>query len=305
MIILSRWMKARNQTMKNKMKYVLVPLMVVALSSCGSKFQELYAPNQYETANFLDNYYTERRGFDDIQVNEQNIHNIEVEPFVHNGGEEIENLRNGDQYDSEGNFLSWDNDFPEANIKDGYGPYNALIHKNSGFSYGYISKLYDGRVRCDGFYARSRVQLDACGYATYFPKALSSYKYFGIALRGGTDCERSFGDDFPELDIHLSFLKHDTETGIYSKYNFEMKDITVMTNNGGRTCLVYFYFDTVLKPTFGDSWNTILKDTVAMSLTFDLKQCKYDDLVMDRKAENKKHFAVMLYEVLLPNSSWY
>ena len=295
--------------MKNKMKFVLVPLMVFALSSCGNKFGELYSVGQYETGSFMKNYYTERRDFDSIQVSEQNIYNIDVVPHVHHtsfNDDEIDDLRQGDQYDSEGNLLSWNNDYPDLNVHDGYGPYNALIHKNLGFSYGYVSKLYDGRIKCDGFTVKSRVQLDKEGYATYFPKALSTYKYFGFAIRGGTDCERSFSSvGFPLLDIHVSFIKHDTVTGVYSKFNFEIHDQEIMTNNGGLTDYLFFYFDDVLKPTFGDNWNTILKDTIAMSMSFDLKEARYANLVMNRNDTENKHFAAMLYEVLFPNSTWY
>ena len=302
-------MKARKTSMKNKFKYVLIPMMVFTLASCGNKFGELYAPNQYETSTFMNNYYTERRDFDSIQVSEQNTYNIDVVPNMYRttyDDNPIEGLRAGDQYDTEGNLLSWNNDYPELNVKDGYGPYNALIHKDPGFSYGYVSKLYDGRIKCDGFTVKSRVQLDKEGYATYFPKALSTYKYFGFAIRGGTDCERSFeSTGYPTLDIHISFVKHDTVTGVYSKFNFEIHDQEVMTNNHGNTDYLFFYFDDVLKPVFGDDWNTVLKDTIAMSMSFDLKDAKYDNLVMNRNDADKKHFAAMLYEVLFPNSTWY
>ncbi len=300
-----------------KIKSLFIPLMVFALSSCGSHVNELYYLNQYENpSNFNANYYTERGDFDSKEA--KNAFKIEVTPRVYNcgDGDNIEGLKGSDQYDDNNNLLDWDLDYPVENYKNedpslnGYGPYNALIHKDRGFSYGYLSKLYDGRIQCDGFVTKSRVQLDGTGYATYFPKALNTYSYFGIALRGGTeDRTRTYSfkrETDPEINIHLSFLKHDQVTGEYSKFNFEMENVKLMTNNGGKTCFVFFYFEDVLKEQFPENYNTILKDTIAMSLTFDIAKMKdeYVDLLsLDRNSE-KDHFAIMLYEVMLPKSTW-
>ena len=294
--------------------------MVASLAGCNRIVDELYGPNAFNTGSFMGNYYYGYHdGVDKIEVSEENVHTYTVTPFVleDNYVETIPNLREEDQLDSDGNTLSFTADYPNLHQETGYGPYYSLIKYDSAFSYGHISKLYDGRLRCDGFQARSRVQLDKTGYSTYFPKALNTYKYFAFALRGGTDDDsltfKQEIDDpdnpgkkktitvYPELDIHISFYKHDTNTGVYSKYVFNINDMVTQSNNHGNTSFVHFYFDTVL----GEGWETMLKDTIAMSFTFELKHSIYDDLTDDKNDESKVHFAVMLYEIMFPGSTWY
>lgn len=291
-------------------KLILLPLIALSLSSCGEAVRELYRSDEYITSDFNSNYYTSWNGVESIVPIEEINHN--VNPTIHDKRTaKIEGLRTwynddgavvGDQYDSKGAIYSWLDDDPETKktVPVGYGPNKCLSSIDKSFSYGYVSKLYDGRVRCDGFYAKSRVQLNKTGYATYFPKALSTYKYFAFALRGGTTCERSFSV-MPKLDIKVSFYVHDPIANTYKKHIFNMNDIEVQTNAGGNTSLVSFYFDSVL----GSTWQSELKDTTAMSFEYSVKSIQYDDITDDMNDKEKHHFAVMLYEVMLPESTWY
>lgn len=310
--------------------------MVFALAGCHRPVNELYEANAFNTGRFMNNYYTSWNGVDKIDIKEENIKTFNVTPYVEDrdrATDEIEGLKEGDQLDKNGELLSWKNDDPDYNKEDGYGPYNSLINYDSEFAYGYLSKLYDGRVRCDGYQALSRVQLDKVGYATYFPKALSTYKYFGFAVRGGTDCSKSFYETeqdpsdpqklvqvpyFPELDYDISFIRHDLNTGVYSKFVFHISDLVTQTNNGGKTSFIFFYFEDILREEYGDAWNTVLQDTIAMSFTFKLKnyyQEKYEHrnptsykyLVDDKNdtTESTAHFALMLYEVMFPGATWH
>ena len=305
--------------MNNKMKYVFIPLLVVSLASCHRPVDDLYKAGQYETSSFESNFYHERGDFDtafkdvtqkDIEVTKglYNYHN----PF----DEKIVELREEDQVDKDGNVLKWNEDEPTTDRKSGFGPYHSLYNNDHSFSDGYVSKLYDGRVRCDGKVAKSRVQVDKRGYATYFPKALSTYKYFGIALRGATeDGNGDFAKEdpsnpidkyYPHIDMQISFVIHSTTSGEYSKINFNVKDYPVRTNDY-YTAFFFFYFDDVLKPEYGDNWNTVLKDTIAMSFTFSLvdQRVTGKEYTDDATNKEKDHFALMLYEVMLPDSTWY
>lgn len=312
--------------MKNKMKYVFIPLFVFALASCNRPIDDLYAPGQYETGSFERNFYSERGDFDS-KFKDVKTTDIEVTPELygyHNDFTEDEmiELREEDRVNRKGEKLSWQSDDPKLNTEDGYGPYNSLLNNSTAkFTDGYVSKLYDGRVRCDGLVTKSRVQVDKRGYAAYFPKALSLYKYFGLALRGATeDGNTDFAKEavnpqtekerldkhYPIIDMQISFVMHSTESGEYSKVNFNVRDYHVRTNDY-YTAFCFFYFDDVLYPTFGGDWYKVLKDTIAMSYTFTLKNQvvtgkQYTD---DSTDKEKDHFAVMLYEVMLPGSVWY
>ena len=65
--------------------------------------------------------------------------------------------------------------------------------------------MFDGRVRCEQLYQKSRVQLDKTGFAMYFPKSLVSAKYLGFACRGGTNLDEKSGDHFAHDDLKVNF----------------------------------------------------------------------------------------------------
>ncbi len=362
--------------MKNKFRFVFIPLVAISLMSCHRVVDELYPADKYETSSFEKNWYYERGNFDrefsnvetttfniskktESNVNGYDYHNAlrntdgtvtyytdeEKEAMRENYPENpelgrINELREEDQVDSDGNILRWDYDEPNTDMNGKYGPYNSLYNNNPSFCNGYVSKLYDGRTGCDGFVAKSRIQIDKRGIAAYFPKLLSTYKYFAVALRGATeDGNGAFAPtdatnkdkQFPVIDFHLSFGIHSQETNKVSRVDFNIKDYPVKTNDHN-TALLFFYFDEVC----GEDWESVLKDAVAMSITFDLKDQtidtestypyvdehgetiskKYKDVYTDDatiekdKLDNEnftvtKHFAIMLYEVMLPGSTWY
>lgn len=290
----------RKKAMKNKILGIFLPLLAISLSSCGAN-RELYKAGQYDSANYEENYYTSWNNVEKITPDEVKEYN--VTPSIDDpikSGEALTGLRYPDQYTSDNELLEWNSDTPVYDKGIGYGPTKNLTTIDNSFAYGYLSKLYDGRVRCDGYYTRSRVQLDKRGYATYFPKALSSYKYFAFSVRGGTGSKYESTRNIDiKVTYHVSFYVKNMETNKYTKYVFNMADVKTQTNNGGRTSLLSFYFDDVL----GDNWATLLKGTTAMSMTYELSYTPYADLVDDKEAEGC-HFSVMLYEVLLPESTW-
>ncbi|NMV82612.1 MAG: hypothetical protein GX816_03560 [Erysipelotrichia bacterium] len=75
-----------------------------------------------------------------------------------------------------------------------------------------------------------------------------------------------------------------------------------MTNSGGATTIIGFYFAGVMGT--GSDLDLIRRSS-GMSIEFSLAG-EYDHYTTDRNDadEGKEHFALMLYEVLLPKSSW-
>lgn len=292
--------------MKRVYKLTLIPLLGIILAACGTT-RELYEDGRFNSANFDYNYYTDWNHVDEITPNKTFTYKVTPvvsdTPYINvdpTNKTRIAGLREEDQMYND-TLLDWNIDYPTEDFGKGYGPTKNLTTIDNSFAYGYLSKLYDGRVRCDGFYTRSRVQLDASGYGTFFPKALTSYKYFAFTARGGTgkQYENVLNIDI-KINYHLSFYVRNSETRSYVRYNFNMNNVPLQTNNGGRTSINLFYFEDVL----GENWDKALVNTVAMSLTFDIASNPYDDLVADRNS-GKCHFALMLYEVMLPDSTWY
>ena len=87
----------------------------------------------------------------------------------------------------------------------------------------------------------------------------------------------------------------------YTKYSYIINDCPVITNSGGRTELISFYFkDTPL--------GSIPQNVTAMSIEYELSSSMYDDLITDPRQydenDSKQLFSIMLYEVLIPDSTW-
>ena len=292
--------------MKNTKLIVL--MLIPFLASC-SKTSELYKDFAYNSSNFMENYYVETNGVRDLAVNSSTVHDlVNGETYFSNDNEHaLDNIRDEDKV---GNH-PWS--VFGTDKSNEYGRNYNLSNIDSSFAYGYLSKLYDGRVRCEGKYQLSRVQLDKDGFATYFPKKLVNYGYFGLSLRGATDYPNEGSTPSPlktnkepiYIDLHVSFYKHIDNSEKYDVVTFNLPNVNIPCDNGGDTNLVMFYLTGEEK--IGDyrykKYN--LDNAVAMSLTYELKTYRgREDLTDDSKVEKEHHFAVMLYEVMFPNSSW-
>ena len=82
-------------------------------------------------------------------------------------------------------------------------------------------------------------------------------------------------------------------------------NVPIPCDNGGDTNLVTIYLadDMLIDGVLNRNYYYDISDAVAMSFDYELKTTR-DDLSDDLQVEKNHHFAVMLYEVLLPNSSW-
>ena len=245
-----------------KKSLVLLPLFALALCSCV-KTSELYPDDAYCHTEFDLNYYTEWNNVDALKINETKSASPSVTSVSGLSTEAVE-----------------------------FGVANKLTSNDNSFAYGYLSKLYDGRISCGGLYQKSRVQLDKTGYATFFPKELKSASTFYMALRGGTTCEKPLRANLI-VDYEVTFYIHITNSDAYDKVVYKLNDVETITDFGGDTRLYSF------------SLTESIKDAVAMSITYSLKDTSHPEITDDYKDEEKEHFAIMLYEILLPNSTWF
>ena len=284
-------------------KQSLVLLMLFPLLASCSKTSELYVDYAYNSPNFMENYYTETKGIRDLEVASY-VSKTMVPGLDYTSSNSLNGIRTEDN--TEGYLWS-----SPMDLNKEFGRNNNLTKIDESFAYGYLSKLYDGRVRCEGKYQLSRVQLDKHGYATYFPKKLVNYKYFSFSLRGATDYENSAAHPSPlsgtvYVDINVTFYKHITNSSSYDVVNFFFSEVPIPCDSGGDTNLVTVYLanDYVENGTLERAYyEPRINDAVAMSMDFTLKTTR-EDLSDDAQEEKDHHFAVMLYEVLLPKSSW-
>ena len=284
-----------------KKQYLTLLMLIPFLAGC-SKTNELYADYAYNSTNFMENYYTDQHG-----IRELGIASTVSYPLVAGLGYTSANSLNGIKAEDNPNGYPWSD---PLDLNNEFGRNNNLTKIDNSFAYGYLSKLYDGRVRCEGKFQLSRVQLDKTGYATYFPKKLESYKYFSFSLRGATDYENSSANPSPlrgmvNVDIHISFYRHIVNSSQYDVVNFDLANVPIPCDNGGDTNLVTIYMadDIYVDGVLNRSYHYDIRDAVAMSFEYELKTTR-DDLSDDSKVEKDHHFAVMLYEVMFPKSVW-
>lgn len=307
--------------MKNN-RYVLLILLPILLGSC-SKTKELYDKDAYNSTDFIENYYTEKNNVDKVSVIKEELieasnENVYLSSFSSfESGKHLNGLKGNDQYDENYNLLEWGKDTPKVDL-DGYGPAKCLTRIDNAFADGFLSRLYDGRVRCDGLYQHSRVQLSESGYATFFSKELISAKYFAMSMFNKTspNTNSAFGGCLANMDLEISFYQHTSNNNEYNKFIVDIKNYDIPIDAGGEASLMLFYFSDI----FGNDYLKYLNGVTAMSFSYKINKIKpganvaseaFDNVIekygiptSDNNVEATTHMALMLYEVLIPDSSW-
>lgn len=288
--------------MKNK-KFIFIALALLStsLASCAD-VSELYLNAAYSTGVFANNYYTT---WDTRLENRETVQSFEV------SGDKLrlrkyDSLKEEHNYKSEdmmynGKKLSFPGSADSFGLKDdpnsGYNTclgYNKkLTNIDTSFSYGVISKVFDGRTTCHGHSSRARLQLqENVGFGYVFPKELNSYKYVALSLVGGADLPGGTKGFDVSINLTVSFYKYDYNNNKFNSYDFHLNNITLETMKGTNNVYLYgFYFDDFLPA-------NELKRCKAMSVNYSINECE----TLDNNPDN--NFGALLYEVLLPDSTW-
>ena len=279
----------------NKKPFIFL-LAALALSSCN-KTNLLYGANAYNSPVFDENYYTEWEDIKEIDKKADKLKtkrtHVVSDFFCSDLSGQGEKIKIGNETITK---YTWAGDKSKQ-----FGYNNNLSKIEKKFSYGITSKLFDGRVRCERQYQKSRVQLNNSGFAMYFPKLLVSHKYLGLACRGGTNYyeskEPNFSHSDLEVDFTWSFYIH-LSSGEYQKIEYKINGAKIPVDNNGNTAFINFV------PFYG---NDELQGAAAMSLTWESHDSRIpSDLTTNYKDKTKKHhLALMLYEVFIGDSVWH
>lgn len=306
--------------MKKAPRIAALASLALLLTGCMDAVRELYPERPFDSPEFDENYYAYWESAfvpgEGSKVAGTNIHNPAFTDETPHGKDfpgldaEDHTFRSGEETVQ----LDWLPDTPIQDYGVGFGPTKNLYTIDRSFGNGVLSKLYDGRVRCDGKYQLSRVQIDREGYGAYFPKRLKKAHLFALALRGATTLEETrrktrtsgpWGAGHPlGVDLTVSFYKYDGARDDYQEERYVMENVQVPTDSGGETTLLSFYFN---EADHQDSESPI-NGATGMSITFSLvPDAGLPTLSDDRNSsrEEHEHFALMLYEVMLPGSEWY
>lgn len=266
--------------MNKKLSPIL--LFAIALTSCA-KTEELYGESEYNSPVFNENYYTNWGGIENLEDKIESRNSILPHNLKSSSSAKF-------KFDGDNTEYIW-----SGNEDEEFGYQHNLSSLEKKFGYGITSKLFDGRVRCDGLYQKSRVQLDKSGFGMFFPKQLIKVtKFLGFACRGGTDFpDQRFAKPNLKVNFNWSFYIH-LDNSKYAVKTFEIKNAEIPVDNGGNTAFVYF------QPYFEDYFSEI-SGAVGMSLTW---HCVDESMNLfpvtdDYTNKEKNHLSLMLYEVFI------
>ena len=302
--------------MKKSNYKLLFLLPTFLLTSCQYGLREVYDGNAYNDPIFENNFY---RVWDaDIAKGSKKIASTKEialdkdKDFVFTSYDD-ENFHacemNYDKYKySDAVLKSEDEEIPS------YGPSFKLSNCDSSFRYGYISKLFDGKMFCNGHFQLARVQIDEGGFAHLFEKELSDASYFAMNFKSSLDytTKYRFAQSNSTIKLTVSFyLKNNSATYDELKVSYVLDNVrTNPSESHTSNCYTFFGFQLSDRISldrcagFGVSYELIDVNPTATwkeegSTTTQSKTFTKEEL----KSEGIAH-SLMLYEVLLPNSTW-
>ncbi|MBO5527721.1 MAG: hypothetical protein J6A47_00160 [Bacilli bacterium] len=166
------------------------------------------------------------------------------------------------------------------------------------FSRGYLSKLYNGQIKCNGWSYYAMMVISDQGFGTMFPYELVDAEYFGSVVLVGTDAEGGDKARPVIVNIDYTFYKY-SDSGSLEGYQVTVKEAVLSCNAGAaRTSLVGFKFaDAGIDP----------KSIVGFSLTYELVKDECPNIEGTPSSDFSKdgyHDGICLYELLFPDSTW-
>ena len=214
----------------------------------------------------------------------------------------------------QGSYLSadpsddWNLSYAKTNndssfIGKSFGRSKCLATTDESFKSGYLSKIYDGQMYCEGYHSRALVALDQNGYSAFFPKTLDTGDYFLMSFRGGSNDDTGSNHNagsprISSFDLSLDFYYRDSEG--YRKVTVVSDDVIVETDNGGEGCTFFgFKFSEIgVDP----------KGILGMGLRYnDFQDPQYafaSEETCNQKEPKQYSWGLLVYELMFPDSTW-
>lgn len=230
---------------KISFKIILPLLGLLSITSCGYGLDEIYKGNAYNSPIFEENYY--RVWHKDIDSKKSNNKITSSQTRVLNEENDLvftsyySNLTDKtinpyfslleDQADKLDYTKDYSYDEKEL-IGVGYGPTMKMSSKEESFKYGYLSKLYDGQMFCNGHYQLARVQIDESGFGTLFEKEgvlnTNENPYFALNFKASVDYtnkDHRVSAHLSSFDIKISFYLRNADGFRKQSYVYSLSDI--------------------------------------------------------------------------------
>lgn len=308
--------------MNKKRSLLLLPFLAVSLVSCVDT-SELYDGDAYAGKTMTDNRYSvwdeglvEPTDFVTVPHGPNGYFNgsgnydnpdqcfglAEAKSFhpeyFKNGNASLMWTKEGDTpwgNDIAGGFINqWTDN--SALVGTVYSQTKKLVNYQSKFAKGYLSKLYNGQIKCNAWSYYSMVLLDSKGYGTVFPSELQTGPYFAFVARGASDTVSDWGKGrVMSFDIRVTFYKLGMDAKTMIPKGFLLPGVRLQADRSSElTSLVGFSFEDVGYDPAG---------IVGMSISYDLVE---DPLHTsdDFTDGSEFHTGLALLEVLFPDSTW-
>lgn len=261
-------------------------LTCLTLTSCSGELNEIFNGDEYNNPTFKENYYRERP---DELKDENKI--IKQDEIILSEGDFFRSYEEDDLFYLDENIYS--------TAYTSYGDLYKLSNVDESFKYGYLSKLYDGEMFCNGRFQLSRVQVDEDGFATLFNKEIYTYDYFAMNFK----CAANFDDNTP-IGSHSSHIELTISFYIRNGINFIEVPIVIDTDDIPTNAVETNSPRTYIFLTF-DLHNSSFRNIDFTRLCgYSISYEYISDEVLDNNKDKESEYALMLYEVLFPNSTW-
>lgn len=194
-----------------------------------------------------------------------------------------------------------DDDFFKKNPS--FGRYYSMGRVDDSFKNGYLSKLYNGQLYCDGYHSLAFVCLENNGFTNLYSKEMKEGDYFLMSFRGGSDYVGGRGHNQNEPRISAFDLSVDFYYRNGNKYDYvtvKCKQTITETDHGGEGTTIFgFRFSDVGLDPQGIS---------GIGIHYDNFEDRFSNCTGKIASEMPKttdyQFGLLLYEVMFPNSSW-
>lgn len=301
--------------MKNINKILLLAPLALCLTSCIDP-NEVYEQDAYNNPIFTENYYRiypkEIRPIDsENDSNNITIDNVNHKEIKLGASQFVTRYEDAVRFDNDITKLEYDFDESTGTDYDikGYGPEKKLAGIDDQFKYGYISKLFDGRLFCNGNFQLSRVQMDERGFGVLFQKELINKDYFACNFKmAANDAEKkiivpnhgSNPEDAEQYDsditLKVTFYLRDGNTYTPQVVSMDIDDVpTNRFESNSNSSYVFCAFS--LK-------DIDLTRCCGFSMSYELRYNAFIEKTKVEHPDTRLDHAIMLYEVFLPNSTW-
>lgn len=284
--------------MKSKMnKIVLFLTFMLSTSSCSLMLDDVYEGNAYNSPIFSENYYC--RWDEQLKSNVTSTEEYELKDSI----DQVFETYSENTFE-QNSGLSYSDDNPlgvdDPNLYGkAYGETRKMSRVDDSFRYGYLSKLFDGQMFCNGRYQLARVQLNEEGFGHMFDKEVKDFdkggnSYFAMNFKAAVDYTNEEKESYPHfssIKMYVSFYTKNTDNTLNQiKTIYKIENIP--TNYGESHSEGCYRF-------YGFALDGLdLSRLCGISIEFELIEDELHD-------EYGLDYSIMVYEMMIPFTTWY